>query len=84
MDPSGIPADVVIADYLGEMYPPYRWCEKLEVISQAQTQYNLKPILPEFYNILLERQDHDETGYSKKLLACATYILIVDPSLYQV
>jgi hypothetical protein len=52
---------------LGELYPPYRWCEKLDVVSQAQNEYNLKPTLPEFYNILLERPRKDKNGYSKSL-----------------
>ena len=63
--PEGIPPHVVICDYLGEMYPPYRWCEKLEIIEEAQRKYDLKPGLPEFHNILLERPRKDEKGYGK-------------------
>ena len=61
--PEGIPAHVFIAEYLGELYPPYRWCEKLDVIAQAQKKFNLKPSLPDFWNILLERPRHDPNGY---------------------
>ena len=63
--PEGIAPHVVITDYLGEMYPPYRWCEKLEIIERAQREYDLKPGLPEFHNILLERPRKDENGYGK-------------------
>jgi tetrahydromethanopterin S-methyltransferase subunit F len=60
----GIPAHVFVTEYLGELYPPYRWCEKLDVIDQAQKTFNLKPTLPDFWNILLERPKHDElAGY---------------------
>lgn len=60
---NGIPPHVVIAEYLGELYPPYRWCEKLDVVQQAQEKYGLKPTLPDFYNILLERPRQDPSGY---------------------
>ena len=61
--PEGLPAHVFITEYLGELYPPYRWCEKLDVIAQAQKKFNLKPTLPDFWNILLERPRHDPKGY---------------------
>lgn len=64
-DPNGIQPHVVIADYLGELYPPFRWCEKLDVVQQAQEVYGLKPTLPDFYNILLERPRRDPNGYGK-------------------
>ena len=38
-------------------------CEKLDVIEQAQLKYQLKPTLPDFYNILLERPRRDVNGY---------------------
>jgi hypothetical protein len=65
MNPQGIAPHVVITDYLGEIYPPYRWCEKLDVVEQAQKEYGLKPTLPDFYNILLERPRQDPKGYGK-------------------
>eukprot|EP01041_Mallomonas_annulata_P010270 gene10270-21427_t len=61
--PEGIRPHVVVTDYLGELYPPYRWCEKLDVIEQAQRAFKLKPTLPDFYNILLERPRNDPSGY---------------------
>ncbi|KAJ1420799.1 hypothetical protein B484DRAFT_399721, partial [Ochromonadaceae sp. CCMP2298] len=63
MRPEGIPAHVFITEYLGEVYPPYRWCERLDVVEQAQETFELKPTLPDFYNILLERPRHDPRGY---------------------
>lgn len=51
---------------LGEVYPPYRWCEKNDVVEQAQKKFNLKPTLPDFYNILLERPRQDPNGYGKQ------------------
>jgi hypothetical protein len=61
--PEGIPAHVLVSQYLGEIYPPYRWCEKLDVVEQAQKKFELKPTLPDFYNILLERPRQDPEGY---------------------
>lgn len=63
INPDGIKPHVFICEYLGEMYPAYRWCEKLDVVEQAQKTYDLKPTLPDFYNILLERPRHDPKGY---------------------
>lgn len=62
-DPAGIAPHVVISEYLGELYPPYRWCEKLGVLEKTQKIFGLKPALPDFYNILLERPRLDEKGY---------------------
>ena len=53
----------MVSQYLGEVYPPYRWCERIDVIEQAQQTYELKPALPDFYNILLERPRQDPRGY---------------------
>ena len=62
-DPGGLKPHVVVSLYLGELYPPYRWCEKLDVVEQAQEKFGLKPTLPDFYNILLERPRQDPKGY---------------------
>lgn len=62
-NPDGIRPHVVISDYLGEVYPPYRWCERIDVVEQARETFGLKPTLPDFYNILLERPRHDPGGY---------------------
>ena len=63
INPNGIAAHVFVTEYLGEAYPPYRWCERLDVVDQAQKIYELKPTLPDFYNILLERPRYDPNGY---------------------
>jgi [histone H3]-lysine4 N-trimethyltransferase ATXR3 len=63
--PEGIPSQVLVTDYLGEIYPAYRWCEKLDVVEQAQARFALKPTLPDFYNILLERPRQDPDGYGE-------------------
>ena len=63
-NPLGIPPHVFITEYLGEIYPPYRWCERLEVIKQTQEKFQLRPSLPDFYNIVLERPRQDVNGYS--------------------
>lgn len=62
-DPGGLKPHVVVCLYLGELYPPYRWCEKLDVVEQAQAKFGLKPTLPDFWNILLERPRQDPKGY---------------------
>ena len=61
--PNGINPHVLISEYLGEMYEPSRWCERLDVIQQSQELFGLKPALPDFYNILLERPRQDPRGY---------------------
>jgi hypothetical protein len=77
----GIPPHVVISEYLGELYPPYRWCEKLNVLEKAQKHFGLKPTLPDFYNILLERHRLDANGYGilphVGLIACFHLLLKV-------
>lgn len=59
----GICPDVFVSKYLGEIYPPYRWCEKLDVLRKTQNMYGLKPALPDFYNILLEKHRSNSDGY---------------------
>ena len=63
VSPEGIPAHKLVCEYLGEMYPPYRWCERQDIVQQAQQKFSLKPTLPDFYNILLERPREDPAGY---------------------
>ena len=61
--PEGIPANTYMTSYLGEMYSAARWAEKQEVIEQAQRAHNHKPVLPDFWNIMLERPRTDPRGY---------------------
>jgi hypothetical protein len=70
-NPKGIQPHVFICEYLGELYPPFRWCERLAVLKKTQEKFGLKPALPDFYNILLERHRQHSTGYG---------ILFVDAS----
>jgi hypothetical protein len=65
INPNGIRPHVFVTEYLGELYPPYRWCERQDVIEQAQRNFELKPALPDFYNILLERPKQDINGYGE-------------------
>ena len=65
INPAGIQPHVFLTSYLGELYPPYRWCERLDVVEQAQETFELKPTLPDFWNILLERPRQDPNGYGE-------------------
>ncbi len=60
----GIPADVFVNKYLGELYPTWRWSQKLGAVEATQTLYGIKPDLPDFYNILLERPRICSRGYN--------------------
>ncbi len=62
--PGGIPADVFVNKYLGELYPTWRWSQKLGAVEATQTLYGIKPDLPDFYNILLERPRVCSKGYN--------------------
>ena len=51
----GIATDDLVTEYVGEVYPPWRWYEKQEAIEAAQQKFNRRPTLPDFYNMVLER-----------------------------
>ena len=68
INPAGIQPHVFLTSYLGELYPSYRWCERLDVVEQAQQTFELKPTLPDFWNILLERPRQDPNGYGEDLV----------------
>jgi hypothetical protein len=59
----GIPANTLVTHYRGEVYPPWRWGEKLDAIEEIQKKLGLKPHLPDFYNMVLERPQNDPRGY---------------------
>jgi hypothetical protein len=63
IEPGGIRPFEFVTEYLGEMYPAWRWCEKQDAFEDALRALELKPALPDFYNILLERPRCDENGY---------------------
>eukprot|EP00924_Labyrinthula_sp_SR-Ha-C_P016133 snap_masked-scaffold_4-processed-gene-20.15-mRNA-1 protein AED:0.44 eAED:0.45 QI:0/-1/0/1/-1/1/1/0/957 len=60
----GIQCGVFVTKYLGELFPAWRWFEKQDAIKNAQKKIGFKPILPDFYNILLERHKQDKNGYN--------------------
>ena len=63
----GIKQNELIAPYLGEIYPPYLWYEKQDLIKAKKMDKNL----PDFYNIMLERMKNDPDGYN---------LIMIDPN----
>lgn len=52
----------------------------MDVIEAAQSEFELKPTLPDFYNILLERPRQDPAGYGELLcsiISCSYVNFIV-------
>lgn len=66
----GIAANDMIAEYFGEIYTPWRWFEKQDLIKKYCKEKDKKDELPDFYNIMLEKHKDDPDGYD---------ILIIDP-----
>ncbi|KAL3919748.1 MAG: hypothetical protein SGILL_003598 [Bacillariaceae sp.] len=58
-----IPPNRLVTFYRGEVYPSWRWGEKMDAISLIQEKKGLKPRLPDFYNMTLERPQRDPRGY---------------------
>ncbi|XP_021746148.1 histone-lysine N-methyltransferase ATXR3-like [Chenopodium quinoa] len=63
----GFTKDDFVVEFLGEVYPAWKWFEKQDGIRSLQK--NSKEPAPEFYNIYLERPKGDADGYD---------ILVVD------
>ena len=63
----GIKQNELIAPYLGEIYSPYLWYEKQDLIKSKKLDKNL----PDFYNIMLERMKCDPDGYN---------LIMIDPN----
>ncbi|CAM9312249.1 unnamed protein product, partial [Hapterophycus canaliculatus] len=59
----GLAADKFVSEYLGDLYPAWRWNEKLDAIEEAKLKHGLKPDLPDFYNMIMERPRGDARGY---------------------
>ncbi|EPS70938.1 hypothetical protein M569_03815, partial [Genlisea aurea] len=57
----GFSEDDFIVEFLGEVYPTWKWFEKQDGIRALQR--NNKDPVPEFYNIYLERPKGDADGY---------------------
>ena len=63
----GIKQNELIAPYLGEIFSPYLWYEKQDLIKSKKLDKNL----PDFYNIMLERMKNDPDGYN---------LIMIDPN----
>ncbi|CAJ1896278.1 unnamed protein product [Cylindrotheca closterium] len=61
-------ANKLVTFYRGEVYPSWRWGEKMDAIATIQERKGLKPVLPDFFNMALERPMKDPRGYG--LLFC--------------
>lgn len=61
-------ANKLVTFYRGEVYPSWRWGEKMDAIASIQEKKGLKPVLPDFFNMALERPMKDPRGYG--LLFC--------------
>jgi hypothetical protein len=59
----GLKSNSLVTYYRGEVYPAWRWCEKLDAIEHVQRELNLRPNLPDFYNMAMERPKKDPRGY---------------------
>ncbi|KAF7823098.1 histone-lysine N-methyltransferase ATXR3 isoform X1 [Senna tora] len=57
----GFGEDDFVVEFLGEVYPVWKWFEKQDGIRSLQK--NSKDPAPEFYNIYLERPKGDADGY---------------------
>ena len=64
---NGFKENEFITGYYGEIYPPWYWYEKQDLIKSNK----LDKELPDFYNIMLERLKLDKNGYD---------VIIVDPN----
>lgn len=60
--PDGFKKNEFLAEYSGEVYPPWRWYEKQDAVKNHYKKSKM-PMLPEFYNIQLERPVEDEAGF---------------------
>jgi SET domain-containing protein len=69
----GIPSNSLVIEYFGEIYQPWHWYEKQDVIKKGQNEKKISKDLPDFYNIMFERHNDDPEGYNA---------LMVDPIIY--
>ena len=42
----GIPAHEFVSEYIGELYPPWRWFERQDAVASAQRALDMPPSLP--------------------------------------
>eukprot|EP00592_Proboscia_alata_P015835 CAMPEP_0194395344 /NCGR_PEP_ID=MMETSP0174-20130528/124369_1 /TAXON_ID=216777 /ORGANISM="Proboscia alata, Strain PI-D3" /LENGTH=861 /DNA_ID=CAMNT_0039191265 /DNA_START=1074 /DNA_END=3659 /DNA_ORIENTATION=- len=59
----GFRAHKLVTQYRGEVYPAWRWGEKMDAIEETQARLGLRPALADFYNMTLERPRNDPRGY---------------------
>jgi hypothetical protein len=53
-----------VSEYIGELYPPWRWFEKQDAVKTIQKKLKKEEgALPDFYNITLERHADDKDGF---------------------
>lgn len=57
--PGGLPTGTFISDYLGELYPPWRFYERQD----AWKKVDKRSTLPDIYNITMDRPRQEERGY---------------------
>eukprot|EP00667_Euglena_gracilis_P031240 EG_transcript_44779 len=57
-NPRGLPKETFVADYLGELYPPWRWFERQDLLKKLYPSQEL----PDSYHMCLERPKEDSRG----------------------
>ena len=63
--------DEFINEYQGEVYPAWQWNERENAIEMLAAKQVNKDVLPDFWNIQLERHVNDPGGHD---------VLTIDPS----
>mmetsp|Transcript_5214 Transcript_5214/g.10393 ORF Transcript_5214/g.10393 Transcript_5214/m.10393 type:complete len:1956 (+) Transcript_5214:214-6081(+) len=63
LSPEGLERNRLVTFYRGEVYPSWRWSEKQDAITTVQRKVGIKPNLPDFYNMALERPRSDPEGF---------------------
>lgn len=71
---SGFRRNELINEYYGEIYPPWRWYEKQDIIKKGQNEGRISQDLPDFYNITLEKHKYDPDGYDVLVLPLANVV----------
>ena len=74
----GIKASNLIIEYFGEIYQPWNWYEKQDVLKQGQNKNKLSKELPDFYNITYERHHDDPEGYDILVISNINLKMLVD------
>ena len=72
----GIPPHTFVSEYIGELYPPWRWYEKTDAVKTIQKRLKKEEALPDFYNITLERHADDKEGTFMLLLVMVIMVVV--------